>query len=677
MLQMPRAAAYLVLAVCLLAGECVAAAGPVKIVENHQSQWRIASPSLETPGVPWAIQELRKYVELISGARLAYGRLSDGKPADDVPEILIGLRKEFSAEDQRSLPSPAKGHDGYAIAVRAGPPPRILIAGDNGRGAIYGVYDLLERLGCRWVYPAQDPNDPEIVPRAASLAIPAGAWAVASPMKHRIYNGDAWYFNMDLPDAAKQVDHAMKVRCNLIGWQCAVDRPLREQYSEFRARGVLAEIEKRDLGLHGPAHSFNLFLPNEHFSKHPDWFGMRDGKRVPQNFFGAQFCWSNAEARKCFVENVAEFARAAPQIRVLAIVPFDGGKACDCPDCRRTGASNCLLTLMREVIARLETIRPDLLVETVGGYAPMIQPPTVGAIHPKQRIAWAHWGRYMAFGYDDPRYDRKNLEAWQKAAPGGMTIVQYYGDNFAEPWVMPPFALAIQGDRRYLLDRSIDSIYFLTYPPGYWWNHSLNTYLAGRCFYDASLDPFDLVRDYAKHYYGPKAGPLLAQYYDQWARNPDLGYHVRGGTTRRDRETLARQRTTLIDPAIAAAQPDRVYAHRVGKVAALHALAERLAEGHHLRHQVQAARHASDFARAAKLLATARTHADAIMACFEDLARRNQGLIDNNEVAGFIKLGVKGWLDAEEKAIAAKDTRVNEKELREDSDTPTEAKQQR
>lgn len=279
----------------------------------------------------------------------------------------------------------------------------------------------------------------------------------------------------------------------------------------------------------------------------------------------------------------------------------------------------------------------------------------------------------MAYGYDDARYEhKKNLEAWHQAVHGQVTVVQYYGDNFSEPWVMPPFAIAIQGDRRYLLSRGIDSIYFLTYPPGYWWNHSLNTYLAGRCFYDVTLDPLVVVQDYARHYYGPEAGPLLAQYYGQWARDPDLGYRVRGGTNRRDRETLAVQRKTLIGPVVQASKADPVYAHRVSKVAGLHAVAERLAECHHLRHQVQWARHQGDFPQAAKLLETARAVTDAALALCSELADRNQGLIDKNEVAGIIKLAVKNWIDAEAKAISAQDRHINEPEVRDDLEAADE-----
>ena len=146
--------------------------------------------------------------------------------------------------------------------------------------------------------------------------------------------------------------------------------------------------------LHGPAHCFNLLLRAEDYmTNHPEWFGLRNGKRVPQAFAGAQFCWSNPEARKKFTDNVEAFARQAPQIHILCLVPFDGGQACECDECKKAGASNLLMLLMGEVIERLKTCRPDLLVETVGGYGPMTDPPDTAQIHPQQRVVWAHWGR--------------------------------------------------------------------------------------------------------------------------------------------------------------------------------------------------------------------------------------------------------------------------------------------
>ena len=71
----------------------------VRIVEDHRSDWRIVSPTPIEPGMPWAIGELQKYVEAISGAKLtADDQLGEG------PAIVVGLRDSLSPEDRAALP---------------------------------------------------------------------------------------------------------------------------------------------------------------------------------------------------------------------------------------------------------------------------------------------------------------------------------------------------------------------------------------------------------------------------------------------------------------------------------------------------------------------------------------------------------------------------------------------
>jgi hypothetical protein len=590
----------------------------------------------------------------MTGCKLPILKLSRGKPA-----LVIGLRRELLPEDRALLPPPAQGYDAYAVAVVPATrktPARIVVGGENARGLIYGVYDVLERFGCRWFYPTEDAADPEVVPHPDTLSLAAGSWAVASPMKYRICNGSEWFFEMQPAPALKQLEWAMKNRYNAMGWQADTHTPLEQQYQKLADDGLLRELVQREMLLHGPAHSFNLLLRAEdHFKDHPEWFGLRNGKRVPQTFAGAQFCWSNAEARKQFVDNVEAFAKQAPQVNILCLVPFDGGQACECDQCKKAGASNLLMLLMSEVIERLQTSRPDLLVETVGGYGAVTDPPETAQINPRQRVIWAHWGRGYTMGYDDPRYDRKdNLEKWRRAARGGITICQYYTDNFAEPWVMSPFTVALEGDRRYFRQQGIDSVYMLMWPRGYWWNHSLNGYLAGRCFYDFSLNPYDVLRDYARNYFGPEAGPLLADYFEAWARNPELCYRVRGGSRDSDRATLADQRKRLLDSAVKSAANDPVLARRVGKVEKLHTLAERLMEVHRQRDEIQALRRAGEFDKARAQLEKSRAYVEEVLALFYALADLNQGLIERQEVPTFITANVKNWLEEEAKAINAK-----------------------
>jgi hypothetical protein len=627
-------------------------AGVLGIVTGGESDWQILVPSASDPGVDWAAKELRRYLRQITGCELPVTSKQSSSPG-----IVLGLREKLSGADFVALPRSARGYDGYAIAVQAATdktPARIVIGGDNGRGVIYGVYDLLERFGCRWFYPTEDPADPEVVPHQATLSLAAGSWAVASPMKYRICNGSEWFFEMQAQPALKQLDWAMKARYNAMGWQADTHTLLEKQYQQLAEFGLLAELKQRDMFLHGPAHCFNLLLRAEDYmTNHPDWFGMRNGKRVPQAFAGAQFCWSNLEARKKFTDNVEAFARRAPQIHILCLVPFDGGQACECDRCKRAGASNLLMLLMSEVIERLKVTRPDLLVETVGGYGPMTDPPDNARIHPDQRVVWAHWGRGYVMGYDDDRYDRKdNLEKWRLASRGGITLCQYYTDNFAEPWVMSPFTVAMEGDRRYFRQKEIDSVYMLMWPRGYWWNHSLNGYLAGRCFYDTSLSPYDLLRDYARQYFGPAAGPLLAEYFEAWARNPELCYRVRGDSRDQDRATLADQRKRLLDPAAKQVADDRVLAYRLNKAEKLHTLAERLMEVHRQRDEIRRLRRAGEFDQARAQLEKSRAYTDEVVALFYTLADLNQGLIERKEVPTFITAGVKNWVAEEQKAIA-------------------------
>ena len=57
------------------------------------------------------------------------------------------------------------------------------------------------------------------------------------------------------------------------------------------------------------------------------------------------------------------------------------------------------MTIMAEMIEILKTCCPGVLVETVGGYGNVTDPPTdLSVIHPEQRIVGAHWGRHHDIG---------------------------------------------------------------------------------------------------------------------------------------------------------------------------------------------------------------------------------------------------------------------------------------
>ena len=623
------------------------------LANNGRTNWQICNVSSTCKVSVWALGELKRYLGKITNCDFPVST----KEASETrfPAVFLGLRVDLPAALSACLPEPAKGYDGYTLSLAGD---KVVIAGDNERGIVYGVYEFLERLGCRWFYPSHDPMDPEVVPYAKTLNVSGGSKAVASPIRIRICNASSFFFEIEPERMKKQLDVAMKSRYNGMGWQCDHRSYVGDQYQQLVETGVMEEIKNRGMMFHGPAHSFQHFLKTEdYFEEHPAWFGMRDGKRVKQEYGGAQFCWSNPEARKVFIDNAEQFVLDSPGLDIFCTLGFDGGPCCECPECQKSTPANLVFLLMNELLERLQNSARKVIVETSGGYNPVHEPPDKTEPHENLRVVWAHWGRYMGYGYDDDTYPwKENLEKWLEAIQGRLTLCQYYTDNFATPWVSAPYAVCLEGDKRYILEKQIDGIYMLVYPKGYWWNHALNQYLAGQCFYDASLDPYEVIRDYAMHYFGQDAGPLLASYYEQWAREVNLAYRVKDDSTDSERAMLAEQRRKWIEPASSAVANDPVFSHRVAKVEKLHGAAERLTEAHRYHDEIVRLRQAKEFENAAHLLEKAKEYTDRLIEHLASLAALDIGLIDRKEVPNFMTMQIKEWIGREEKAIQAKST---------------------
>lgn len=566
--------------------------------------------SPESPPVAFAAHELRRYVERMSDASLASG---EGSHA--APRVVLGLRADLAEAERAELPPEATGHDGYAIRVAdEGGDPRIVVGGDTPRAVVYAVYDILERLGCRWFHPPLDARDPELVPRSPDLTLPAGAWAVASPMRFRTLHWfewrtggrGAWRIDATPAELGVEIDWAMKSRYDTFESSAAELSPDHPLY-----RALVTEARRRGMRIRAPGHNFDLFFPDDDaaFAAHPEWFGMRDGRRVRHAAHGAQFCWTNAAARALFVDNVERFVRERPEIDVLMLSGLDGGlfaQPCGCPECARRSPSDNVLVLINQVATRLRTTAPKVVVETLGGYQYSDALPAEVRPEPDVRIVWAHWGRQTTGSYSSPRYPHSaDLAAWSNIFGGRATAFQYYSDLFATPWIGIPVPAQIAGDRSFLIGIHADGFLNLLYPDGYWWRASLNAHLAGRSYYDASLDPAELLRDYARRYHGAAAGPEMVAYYDEWARTPGLGYRTQTGMTSRERHLLAKQQGR-IDRARKAAGHDAVVLYRLDKSASLQGLAELLVDTGIALNEAVAARAVGDVRETQKRLARAR-----------------------------------------------------------------------
>jgi hypothetical protein len=504
---------------------------PVLVAEGR------AVASVVTPGEAggperFAVEELVRYVALMSGATLP---VAGGEVAGVT--VHVGQRDHLGIAD---LPPSRDGYDGYVLHATAD---RIVVAGDNGRGVLYGVYDLLERFGCRWYQPQIDLRDPEIVPRRETLVLDPCSVAEASPFKYRVCHPSSMIYVLNVPDALAHVDWAAKARYNVMLFYfteravyeseasaSASSQPaqaLEEQVeqtldmrlptaedlwagtAEYETSGVAPAIHQRGMMLEGPNHSFLYFLSNDLFAEKPEWFGMVDGVRHRQGGLRPEFCWSNAEAVEHFTDNALRWLLDNPHIDVCNFIPNDGGKACQCPECARSTPSDLYAALCNRMLEKLDDVELDVEMEVSGGYNPVAEPPEGVRLDPRIRVHWAHWGRPSHEWYGAPGYAlRDNLDQWIGSGQP-FTMVEYYTDAFAGPPIMPPVAAAMDRDNQWLIEQGVAGNLSLMYPHGSWWSASLNGWLA-MSWYFRDRTAMDLLDDYARTYFGAAGAPMAA-----------------------------------------------------------------------------------------------------------------------------------------------------------------------
>ena len=533
--------------VCLLGLMLLVQAAWAKEV-RLAGDWRVYVSPKAGVTERFARHEIRKYVEKMSGVRLADAE------AKGAHTISLGLKKGL-------------GNDGYSIAIA---PESIVIEGENPRGVLYGVYDLLERLGCRWYYPTIDPKDPEVVPKDPDLSLSTGKWSESAKIEERTYWVSGLAFRV-MPETLAQLDWAAKNRYNCVSWQC-VPENIDKDLTQMKTLGIFDALEKHGLMLHGPGHSFPYFLPTDkYFDKHPEWFGFRDGQRQPHGgkWPPTNYCLSNQEANEEFIRNVEAFVKKYPQIGILDTLPIDGGFPCQCEECLKSTPTDLLVAQYNRLADRLKEAAPNVTVDSVPGYGQLGDPPS--KVFPGDDLGgvYAHWGRNHAEAYDDPNYGRKgNLMTWKSYYKRFM-ICSYYAANSHQPFTGPPYLHAIQGDTKYMVEHGVKGALVLEYPFGFWWENAFNIRMGGLYpYYYPKRDPKSELRDFALNYYGPKAGPILAEYYEIIGDNANLEKTYRASRGESDDWEVGwlKGMQAMIRRAAQLAADDPVYSYRISKL---------------------------------------------------------------------------------------------------------------
>lgn len=454
------------------------------LVGNGKPQAEIVIAADASDQAKRAAQELRGYLERISGARLEIR--SDRDPVSGT-HILVGLSQAVR-ELGVGIPSGftnLMNEEGFIVRTVGA---NLILAGNEHapyRGTLFAVYDFLESLGCRWFFPG--PYG-EVVPKRDTIAI-----------------GDL--YRQERPDFRFR-------NIWLSGWM-PVSETDGKNYTEWMDRNKMTSLS--NLSLPGDGSIVRLAPPEKYFQSHPQLYALDEkGARTKD-----MLCLSEPEAVRIAVKTITEEFREHPETITFGFAPPDGHPRCYCERCKAripgfTGKgfgepslSDTWFRFANAVAAEVYKEFADHWLFT-NGYANRVRPPEgVGKLSPNLGIQSAMIDSCTLHPIGDAK-------CWQRQLYKGVlnrwtdelncVFIYDYDPGKCLDGLPFPILHNLARDFPYFKQRQIWG--FWTEGQNCWMITHLNYYVRAKLMWDADEDVKALVRDYCEKFYGEAAGPI-------------------------------------------------------------------------------------------------------------------------------------------------------------------------
>jgi len=266
--------------------KATAAAEPVEIVlaENQMSRYRILLPSAATVHEKKAANVLQDYLLQISGTALPIITADQHRSRY---EIVLGQNDRLDDLTVKINFNSLKD-DGFVILTDS---LRLIIAGGNEKGTLYGVYTFLEKyLGCRMYSPTV-----KLIPGKSRIAL-------------------GKINDQQIPVLGFRTTHYR------VTWD--------PEYIEWHKLDHDANGHRTEWGMW--VHTFNALVPPEtYFEEHPEYFSLVDGKRIPR-----QLCLTNPSVLQITIQNLRKKIAQNPEAKYWSVSQNDNRDYCTCEDCK-------------------------------------------------------------------------------------------------------------------------------------------------------------------------------------------------------------------------------------------------------------------------------------------------------------------------------------------------------
>ncbi len=471
-----RALRYALLTVVALGGWLPAAASELVLADGGKSPFQIVLPQQASPSTQYAAEELQRFLEQITGARLPV--VTDAASAGP-HEIVLGPSARLKALGI-TIDFASLGPEGYVLRTAG---PHLVIAGGDPRGTLYGVYGLLEdHLGCRWFAPGVSR-----IPKRSRLVLGERHETKVPVLEYREP------FTFDCFD----------------GDWCA-----RNRVNSSSGRLLARHGGKIRFGNGFFVHTFaRLVPPEKYFKEHPEYFSLVGGKR--QDGY-AQLCCTNEDVIRLCTEGVLAAMRAQPDAFVFSVSQNDTDKHCECPQCQALAQQEDsqmapVLHLVNRVAEAAEKQFPDKAIETLA-YQWTRKPPKT--MRPRPNVIIRLCSIECCFSHplatcSSPENKRfvEDLQGWAKVSQ--RLWVWDYVTDFAH-YLLPFPNQRVRNDNiRLFVANNVKGIFEQdTYDTPHSELAALGGYMTAKFLWNPDYDENTAMNEFLEGYYGQAAGPI-------------------------------------------------------------------------------------------------------------------------------------------------------------------------
>ena len=437
----------------------------IVLAEDEVSRYRIVVPSAATEHELKAANVLQSYLLQISSTAIP---IVAADKAWSKYEILLGQNDRLD-DLNIGLNFNTLKEDGFLIKTDS---MRLIIAGGNEKGTLYGVYTFLEKyLGCRMYSPSV-----KIIPKQKRIVL-------------------ADINDLQIPVITFRDTHYR------VTWH--------DEYTDWHKLDHDENGERKSWGMW--CHTFNALVPPKvYYDEHPEYYAMVNGERMP-----TQLCLTNPKVLEITISNLRKRIAAQPDAIYWSVSQNDNKNYCTCENCKvidnREGSpSGSIIHFVNQVADEF----PDKMISTLAYEYGRRAPKT---LKPRENVnimlCSIEAFRHLPIAEDPTSADFvRDVEDWSKIAKDIIVwdyVIQF--NNLISPF---PNLHVLQPNLKFFADHGVNAMFEQGNREVGGEFAALRAYMISKLMWNPAENADTIVNDFVNGYYGA-AGPVIRQYIDE------------------------------------------------------------------------------------------------------------------------------------------------------------------